>query len=509
MIGEVVGSYRIMSTLGKGGMGIVYMAEHPLLGNRAVVKMLLPELSEQKDVVERFFNEAKAATRIKHPGIVQVFDFGYHPDTKSAYIIMEMLDGETLNSRIQRVQMTPVAAAVIARKVASALTAAHSNGIVHRDLKPDNIFLVADPDLQEGERVKVLDFGIAKLAASQSARQTRTGEVFGTPLYMSPEQCENAGDVDARTDIYALGCILYEMLIGHPPFVGGGVAQLVAAQMFHTPTRPSQLKPGIPPALETTILRALEKSPDKRQQSMVEIANELDAIIGRRVVAPVSSSPDAVASTMPSQHALPVSPEPGLASKLAASDAPRGHMQGSAAAPVGSLSTISGGAAEVSMASRPRARVTFRRIALLGLCAVLSIGIVVGVALTRSSRSAVDQAPQKQPLPSAVQQSTGAQVEPNPAPVDASEAPAAPLQLIPATPPPEVVKDSVAPVPKVTVRKHAPPHPAAPSHTPAAAATVAPPVEVKATDTVGKPQEAKPPEPKPEDKWSHMQHDKP
>jgi serine/threonine protein kinase len=291
MIGEVLGSYKVVSRLGQGGMGVVYVAEHPLLGSRAVIKMLLPEMSAHKDVVERFFNEAKAATRIKHPGIVQIFDFGFH-SSGSAYIVMELLEGETLTSRIKRGPIAPQLAAVIVRQVASALGAAHSAGIIHRDLKPDNIFLVPDPDLPERERVKILDFGIAKLAASQSA-QTRTGDVFGTPLYMSPEQCRNAAGVDARTDIYAVGCILYEMLTGRPPFTGEGVAQLVSAHMFEEPKPPSELVGGVPPSLEITLMRTLAKSPDERQRSMSDLAAELD---GRRISTPI---PTPMADTLP------------------------------------------------------------------------------------------------------------------------------------------------------------------------------------------------------------------
>jgi serine/threonine protein kinase len=284
MIGEIVGSYRIVSRLGRGGMGEVYVAEHPLLGSRAAVKMLLPEMCAHKDIVERFFNEAKAATRIKHPGIVQIFDFGFH-SSGSAFLIMELLDGESLSARIRRKRIPPDAATVIGRQVASALAAAHAAGIIHRDLKPDNIFLVPDPDVPQGERVKILDFGIAKLVSSN--KNTRTGDVFGTPVYMSPEQCQNAAAVDARSDIYSVGCILFEMITGRAPFGGEGVAQLVSAHMFEKPRAPSQVVPGLQATLDAAILRALSKSPDERQQSMAELADELDADVARRRSTPV------------------------------------------------------------------------------------------------------------------------------------------------------------------------------------------------------------------------------
>jgi serine/threonine-protein kinase len=279
VIGEYVGSYRIVSRLGKGGMGEVFVAEHVMLGNKAVVKMLLRELSDDQAVIDRFFNEAKAATQVKHPGIIQIFDFGLHA-SGSAFIVMELLDGETLARRIQRGRLAPINAAVIARQVASAVDAAHKSGIIHRDLKPDNLFLVPDPEVSEGERVKVLDFGIAKLA-SQSTHSTATGQLFGTPFYMSPEQCKNTASVDARTDVYALGCILYEMLTGRRPFAGETITELVTAHLFEKPKPPSEIVANLPTGLEQTILRALAKSPDDRQPSMAALAAELGKITGR------------------------------------------------------------------------------------------------------------------------------------------------------------------------------------------------------------------------------------
>src|SRR5689334_23378485 len=197
MIGEVVGSYRITSQLGSGGMGVVYAAEHVVLGSKAAVKMLQPRHSFDQETVTRFFNEARAATRIKHPGIIGVFDFGKH-SSGSAYLVMELLEGETLHQRIRRLgRMTARDALVVGRQIASALDAAHTAGIVHRDLKPHNLFIVADPDLPGGERVKVLDFGIAKLAVEAaggpgSTGGTREGALLGTPKYMAPEQCRGA-----------------------------------------------------------------------------------------------------------------------------------------------------------------------------------------------------------------------------------------------------------------------------------------------------------------------------
>jgi len=206
MEGTQIGSYQIERRLGTGGMGVVYIGVDLRLGRRAAIKQLLPELSGNREIVERFFNEAKAAANINHPGIVEIYDVGWHTDG-SAYFAMKWLDGDSLARRLRATGPMPVQlAATIARQVASALAAAHACGIVHRDLKPDNIVLVRDDEVAIGERAIVLDFGIAKLFGDQPISQkTRTGSLLGTPAYMSPEQCRGAGEVDLRTDVYALG----------------------------------------------------------------------------------------------------------------------------------------------------------------------------------------------------------------------------------------------------------------------------------------------------------------
>ncbi len=276
MIGETVGSYRVESKLGEGGMGVVYIAEHPLLRKKAVVKFLHAELSSDGETVERFFNEARSATMIRHPGIVDVFDFGHHA-SGCAFILMEFLDGESLADRVHDGPLDATTAVLIGRQIASAVGAAHDKGIIHRDLKPDNVFLVTDNEAAGGMRVKVLDFGIAKLAGESSGSvKTQTGAVMGTPSYMAPEQCRSAGEVDRRADVYSLGCILFELMCGRPPFRTSSLGQLIAAHMFEAPPEPSSL--GLVPAdLERVILRALAKEADDRQQSMGELAAELGA----------------------------------------------------------------------------------------------------------------------------------------------------------------------------------------------------------------------------------------
>ena len=280
VIGETLGNYRVVSSLGKGGMGEVYLAEHQLIGRTAAIKVLLPQMSIDADLVHRFFNEAKLAGRLQHPGLVEVFDFGIHHDG-SAYIVMELLHGESLTKRIASSGRLPLGLALaVTRQVAIALHAAHEHGVVHRDLKPENVFLTKDAESPAGIRVKVLDFGIAKLAQEDAPRsvKTKTGAVFGTPRYMAPEQCRNAGGVDRRADIYALGCIVYEMVLGVPPFDYDGWGELVAAHIHETPPRPTELSPGLSPSVESLVLRMLAKRVEDRFQTMAEVVAALDVL---------------------------------------------------------------------------------------------------------------------------------------------------------------------------------------------------------------------------------------
>ncbi|HWO25891.1 MAG TPA: serine/threonine-protein kinase [Kofleriaceae bacterium] len=285
MEGTKVGNYRITAVIGEGGMGTVYRAVHEVLGRPVAVKLLLPEISSSRDMVTRFFNEARAVAAIKHPGIVEAYDFGFLPDDR-AYIIMELLEGESLASRLGRATRMPRLQVLhIARSVARALHAAHEAGIVHRDIKPDNIFLVPDPEVVTGERVKLLDFGIAKLGTDGTERGlTRTGAVMGTPTYMSPEQCRGAGVVDRRADIYALGCILYQMLCGRPPFVAEGAGEIIARHLYFQPEPPRSLDSGIAPPLEALVMTLLQKDPAHRPPTalaVVEAIDHVDATVGR------------------------------------------------------------------------------------------------------------------------------------------------------------------------------------------------------------------------------------
>ena len=273
-----IGNYLIDSKIGAGGMGAVYLATHPGIGRKVAVKVLLPEHSKRQDLITRFFNEAKATATLRHPALIEVFDFGFLPDG-AGYLIMDFLEGEALAARLARV--APLSwdmAAEIGRQLAAGVAVAHAHGIVHRDLKPDNIFLVPDPELPTGERVKILDFGIAKLllpGGSGSKGATSTGMLIGTPLYMAPEQCRGAGLVDHRADVYSAGCILYEMLSGRPPFNYEGVGEILAAHLHQMPTPLHQIDASIPEALEAIVMTALQKDPAQRQQSMADLAAQL------------------------------------------------------------------------------------------------------------------------------------------------------------------------------------------------------------------------------------------
>jgi serine/threonine protein kinase len=279
MEGTIIGQYRIVRKIGAGGMGAVYLAEHTLVGRRAAIKVLLPELSVRRGIVTRFFNEARAMTAIPDPGIVQMFDVGFHTDG-SAYIVMELLEGETLERRRKRLGRLLLGDALrITRQVAGSLATAHERGVIHRDLKPDNIFMVRDGEAMSGERPKVLDFGIAKLSGDDERQRTMTGAMMGTPVYMSPEQCRGAGHVDHRSDIYSLGCVLFYLVTGRPPFDRHGIGELISAHMNDPPPRPSELHDALPAACDELVLRCLAKNPETRFQTMLELQAACDAML--------------------------------------------------------------------------------------------------------------------------------------------------------------------------------------------------------------------------------------
>jgi serine/threonine-protein kinase len=310
MLGAVLGNYRVTAALGHGGMGTVYRATHRLLDSPAAIKFLRSDLAHNEDVVERFFTEAKAASAIQHPGIIEVYDFGHTPEGRP-YLVMELLEGVTLAKRLQqRTRLSEAEAIGIIRGIAGALRAAHAKSIVHRDLKPDNVFLVPDSG---SERVKVLDFGIAKLLLGGNGH-TQTGALMGTPLYMAPEQARTANAVDHRCDLYSLGCILYELLTGAPPFVGDAPGEIIVAQMFTEPRPVRDHVAGISPELEALTLQLLAKEPDQRPADAAEVVQRLDELAARaphrplRASVPVMNSTSAPAIAVPAPSLVPGAP---------------------------------------------------------------------------------------------------------------------------------------------------------------------------------------------------------
>jgi serine/threonine protein kinase len=270
LIGRVVGKYKLLEQIGEGGMGTVYRAEHIVLGSPAAVKILLPQLSRDVGVLDRFFQEARTASAIRHPGIVEVFDYGRLAGDQ-AYIAMELLRGESLAGLVaRRGRLDAALATQIAGQALVALNATHVVGVIHRDLKPDNIFLVRDVSAPGAIRVKILDFGIAKLIGDPQGRphgaraMSEAGAILGTPAYMAPEQCLGGIELDARVDVYAIGCLLFEMLTGRPPFVAAGDREVMAMHLHEPPPRLANLVRDLPVELDALLAKLLTKERDDR-----------------------------------------------------------------------------------------------------------------------------------------------------------------------------------------------------------------------------------------------------
>lgn len=275
LTGTVLGRYRLLRRLGAGGMGSVYLAQHELIDRRVALKVLHAALARRPDARKRFLREARAASKVHHPGVVEIHDVAFAGD--HVFFVMELLAGRDLAARLVASKRLPWPVAFpIVHQVAQALAAAHAAGVVHRDIKPSNCFLVAEPD--GSERVKVVDFGIAKLATEDGAatdRLTATGEVFGTLGYMAPEMAQGAGD-DPRSDVYALGVMTFELLTGRLPFEGPALA-VVSQHLTKPPPSPRTIDASIPPAVERLVLRALAKHPDDRFPSMRHFIAALEA----------------------------------------------------------------------------------------------------------------------------------------------------------------------------------------------------------------------------------------
>jgi serine/threonine protein kinase len=266
------GRYEILDRLGQGGMGQVYHARDVLLGRLVALKVLWPHLAASEAAQERFRREARAAARLNHPAVVAVYDHGADEDLQ--FLVMEHVEGRTLKEMLaEEGPLTPDRAVAVAIGLADALAAAHAAGIVHRDIKPGNVIVCSDGS------VKVMDFGIARAVTAETVSETAA--VVGTAAYLSPEQAAG-GRVDARTDLYALGVVLYEMLVGEPPFTGETPVAVAYKHLHDEPLPPSERSPGIPRPLDRIVARAMAKDPDERYGSAEDMRQDLDRIFGHQ-----------------------------------------------------------------------------------------------------------------------------------------------------------------------------------------------------------------------------------
>ena len=291
MIGKQLGNYQIVGELGRGGMAVVYRAFQPSLNRYVAIKVLPPHLGFDKEFVERFQREARASAQLRHPNIVVIHDVGHQQGIY--FIVMELLEGRTLKQIVEEEGALSVERANrIVGQLAAALDYAHQQGLVHRDVKPANIFVGKD------DHTTLTDFGIAK-AASEAQQLTRTGMLMGTPEYMSPEQAEGER-VDYRTDLYALGVVLYQLLVGQVPFRGTTPHAILHAVIYEPPAPLRQIRQDLSPAVETVVLEAIDKQPERRYQSGAELVESLSK-----------------ASTSQAQpDVVPAVPAPPLRSKL-------------------------------------------------------------------------------------------------------------------------------------------------------------------------------------------------
>jgi len=301
--GDVLGVYRILERIDEGGMGIIYRAEHVRLGRQVALKVLKTDLAKRTDVVRRFFEEARAVNEIGHPNIVDVIDFIEVSDQSPplVYMVMELLKGQDLGRRVRVGGPVPPEEAVhIACQVCDALIAVHRVKILHRDLKPENIYLARTPE--GDEKVKLLDFGVAKaFGERQKVRITEPGVTIGTPEFMAPEQILGK-EMDERTDIYALGMVLYDMLCGSVAFQSSKYGELMVAQVKDPPPPLSERmkdRKTLPPGLEQVVMRCLEKKPQDRFQYVEELKNALLSAIGLS-----AESPAGVPQTTASREVL-------------------------------------------------------------------------------------------------------------------------------------------------------------------------------------------------------------
>jgi beta-lactam-binding protein with PASTA domain/tRNA A-37 threonylcarbamoyl transferase component Bud32 len=299
--------YQVEARIGAGGMAEVYRGFDQVLNRTVAIKVLLPQMARDTSFVERFRREAQAAARLNQPNIVGVYDTG--ADDGTQYIVMEFIEGRTLAEFMATGRRpTPSQAAEIAQKIAAAIAAAHAQGVIHRDIKPGNVMITRDGV------IKVMDFGIARVLGPETAPQTSA--VLGTASYLSPEQAQG-GPVDARTDIYSLGAVLYELLTARPPFTGDSPVAVAYKQVNEAPAVPSSLNPDVPARLDAVVMKALSKNPSNRYQTAEEFSADLARVIAGQEVEATPLMPAAIGDatqviSRPSAHTavLPPTEEP-------------------------------------------------------------------------------------------------------------------------------------------------------------------------------------------------------
>ncbi len=297
-VGRRLGPYEVVRKLGAGGMGMVYEVMNEQLKRRGALKVLHAQLSRDQELVKRFQTEAKAANVVQHPSMINIYEMG-HLAGGETYFIMEYLDGESLGDRLEKRGKLPVDVTVrLCQQIAAGLSAAHQKGVVHRDLKPNNVMAVLDSLVPGGERVKILDFGLAKVEkrAFDDSLTTDRGMLMGTPVYMAPEQCRGAAEVDGKVDVYALGIMLYEFLVGRPPFLALDHGEILAMHMRDPVPQLQKIDPGLPKDLCTLIHKMLSKEAEQRP-TMAEVSGELQRLQGELSGALAQSNTQQVVST--------------------------------------------------------------------------------------------------------------------------------------------------------------------------------------------------------------------
>ena len=398
-------------------MGEVYLAEHKYIARRAAIKFLLPELTSSAEVVTRFFAEARAAAGIEHPGIVQVIDCDVHRDGR-AFIVMELLRGESLRAYLERLGSLASderGGVAMFREIATALAAAHRQGIVHRDLKPDNLFLHLPTGRPPASPVmKVLDFGIAKLlGGGEGGTKTRTGQLLGTPLYMSPEQCRGARSVDHRSDVYSLGCIMYEVFCGVPPYQAEGFGDLIVAHVSRPIPEPRELAPRMSTALRDLLVACLAKEPNNRVPSMEALVAKLTEVGGadplrleRPVIEPDPSLATGPLSPVPSPVSAPARAAVGATTPMPPGSSPLALRAAAATEPFANTSTtLQHGASEIMDTVTPPRR--GGKGATAAIAAAVGVAIAAAILIARvaggdphpATVAATSAAPERAPIP--------------------------------------------------------------------------------------------------------------